>query len=68
MDRRIDALEEIWGRYIGSITPREFMAVEPDCDIEDAIKRYINSMIIDFPGIESHADEIVEYLRYYMEG
>lgn len=67
MDRHLDALEGVWNRYI-PVTPREFMAVEPDCDIEDAIKRYINSVIIDFPGIESHADEIVEYLRYYMEG
>lgn len=67
MDRQLDALEQVWERYVGFVTPAEFMEVEPDSDIDRAVKRYVESMRSDCPDIEAHADEIAEYLHLYLD-
>jgi len=67
MDRQLDVLERIWQRYVGYVTPSEFMILEPDSDIDKAVRRYVQSMRDDFTDIEDYADDIAEYIHRYME-
>jgi len=67
MDRRLDVLERIWQRYVGYVTPIEFMDLEPDSDINKAVKRYVESMRTDFTDIEDYADDIAEYIHRHIE-
>ena len=54
-------LHEIWERFVGSLTPKEFMETEllnPD----DAVDVYVDSMTNDFPEIVFHRNDLKRYL------
>ena len=62
-------LHEIWERFVGSLTPKEFMETEllnPD----DAVDVYVDSMKDDFPEIIHHRNDLKRYLgnHYVSEG
>jgi len=60
-------LAEIWERFVGSLTPYEFMETELLNSIEDAVEMYVESMKDDFPEIVFHRNDLKRYLfSYYL--
>jgi len=76
MDKRREQLEPIWERFIGWLTPKEFIdgvevheRNEPGRDdLHWAVDQYVQSMAEEFPDIVNHKNELLEYMNlYYIE-
>lgn len=74
MNKRMDQLEPIWERFIGGLTPEEFIETQsedahlsPTNLINWAVDRYVQSMADEWPDIVNHSNELKEYINLYYD-
>lgn len=68
MDKTLAALEQTWERYVGSLTPEEFLSEHPpNSTIQSIVEEYVGSMYNSFDDIEMFTEDIEEYLYRHIE-
>ena len=68
MDKTLAALEQTWERYVGSLTPEEFLSEHPpNSTIQSIVEEYVGSMYNVFDDIEMFTEDIEEYLYRHIK-